>query len=39
VPRDIDREVGRLKLASMGMTIDVLTDEQKKYLESWESGT
>jgi adenosylhomocysteinase len=39
VPRDIDREVGRLKLASMGMTIDVLTDEQRKYLESWESGT
>ncbi|HUU63870.1 MAG TPA: adenosylhomocysteinase [Dehalococcoidia bacterium] len=39
VPRDIDREVGRLKLASMGMTIDVLTEEQRKYLESWESGT
>jgi adenosylhomocysteinase len=39
VPRDIDREVGRLKLASMGITIDVLTGEQSKYLESWESGT
>jgi len=39
VPRDIDREVGRLKLASMGITIDVLTEEQKKYLESWEVGT
>ncbi|MDO8672116.1 MAG: adenosylhomocysteinase [Dehalococcoidia bacterium] len=39
VPKDIDREVARLKLASMGITIDVLTAEQKKYLESWESGT
>ncbi len=39
VPQDIDREVGRLKLASMGITIDVLTKEQRKYLESWESGT
>jgi adenosylhomocysteinase len=39
VPRDIDREVGRLKLASMGITIDVLTEEQRKYLDSWESGT
>jgi len=39
VPRDIDREVGRLKLASMGMTIDTLTEEQRKYLESWEEGT
>jgi adenosylhomocysteinase len=39
VPRDIDREVGRLKLASMGITIDTLTEEQRKYLESWEEGT
>jgi len=39
VPRDIDKEIGRLKLASMGITIDTLTDEQKKYLESWEKGT
>ncbi|MEA1959181.1 MAG: adenosylhomocysteinase [Chloroflexota bacterium] len=39
VPRDIDEEVGRLKLASMGITIDTLTDEQRKYLKSWEIGT
>jgi len=39
VPREIDREIGRLKLASMGITIDALTDEQKRYLESWEAGT
>jgi adenosylhomocysteinase len=39
VPREIDREVGRLKLASMGITIDTLTDEQTKYLNSWEMGT
>ena len=39
VPRDIDREVGRLKLLTMGITIDTLTAEQRKYLSSWESGT
>jgi len=39
VPEDIDREVGRLKLDSMNIAIDSLTKEQKKYLESWESGT
>jgi adenosylhomocysteinase len=39
VPKDIDREVGRLKLASMGISIDTLTEEQTKYLESWEEGT
>ena len=39
VPKDIDREVGRLKLASMGLSIDTLTEEQNKYLESWEEGT
>ncbi|MSQ27577.1 MAG: adenosylhomocysteinase [Dehalococcoidia bacterium] len=39
LPRDLDREVGRLKLASMGINIDTLTAEQKHYLESWESGT
>ena len=39
VPKDIDREVGRLKLASMGITIDTLTEKQRKYLESWEEGT
>jgi adenosylhomocysteinase len=39
VPERIDQEVGRLKLASMNISIDSLTREQKKYLESWEEGT
>jgi adenosylhomocysteinase len=39
VPTTIDEDVGRLKLAAMGITIDKLTDEQRKYLESWELGT
>ncbi len=39
VPVEIDREVARLKLEAMGVTIDVLTAEQEKYLASWESGT
>ena len=39
VPRDLDDEVGRLKLLSMGIQIDALTPEQKRYLESWEEGT
>jgi adenosylhomocysteinase len=39
VPVDIDREVARLKLASMGVAIDELSDDQKTYLASWESGT
>ena len=39
VPRDIDEEVARLKLAAMGITIDTLTEEQELYLKSWEHGT
>jgi adenosylhomocysteinase len=39
VPLDIDREVARLKLASLGVRIDELTDEQRRYLASWETGT
>ena len=39
VPEEIDREIARLKLKSMGITIDRLTPEQKKYLASWEMGT
>jgi adenosylhomocysteinase len=39
VPRAIDAEIARLKLESMGVKIDRLTDEQRKYLESWEMGT
>ena len=39
VPTHIDKEVARLKLASMGITIDVLTEEQETYLNSWQEGT
>ena len=39
VPTEIDQEVARLKLASMDITIDELTEEQREYLSSWESGT
>jgi adenosylhomocysteinase len=39
VPDEIDQEIARLKLASMGIRIDNLTAEQKKYLASWEMGT
>jgi adenosylhomocysteinase len=39
VPREIDAEIARLKLAAMNMQIDTLTEEQQKYLSSWESGT
>ena len=39
VPEKIDREIARLKLRAMGIRIDRLTPEQKKYLASWEMGT
>ncbi len=39
VPLDIDREIARLKLESMGVVIDTLTREQDEYLHSWEMGT
>jgi adenosylhomocysteinase len=39
VPVDIDRRIAELKLDSMGVRIDRLTTEQKKYLASWEMGT
>ena len=39
VPNDIDQEIARLKLESMGIDIDILTPEQEKYLHSWEHGT
>jgi adenosylhomocysteinase len=39
VPEEIDREIARLKLSSMGIRIDTLTQEQEKYLASWEMGT
>jgi adenosylhomocysteinase len=39
VPKDIDTEIARLKLVSMGVQVEPLTVEQKKYLSSWEMGT
>jgi adenosylhomocysteinase len=39
VPEDTDLEIARLKLATMGIGIDELTDEQAKYLASWDEGT
>jgi adenosylhomocysteinase len=39
VPQEIDEEIARVKLASMGVEIDTLTPEQEKYLSSWEMGT
>jgi adenosylhomocysteinase len=39
VPEDIDKEIARLKLQAMGIKIDLLTDEQLHYLNSWEEGT
>jgi adenosylhomocysteinase len=39
VPEEIDREIARLKLASMGIAIDTPTPEQLKYMSSWEEGT
>ena len=39
VPQEIDKQVARLKLNSMGINIDSLTPEQKEYLTSWEEGT
>ena len=39
VPEEIDDEIARLKLATMGVSIDQLTEEQAKYLASWHEGT
>lgn len=39
VPPDIDRRVAALKLTAMGLAIDTLTEEQRAYLASWQSGT
>ncbi|PJF46669.1 MAG: adenosylhomocysteinase [Chloroflexi bacterium] len=39
IPEEIDREIARLKLRSMGVEIDTLTEEQARYLASWEEGT
>jgi adenosylhomocysteinase len=39
VPAEIDAQVAQLKLQALGVQIDALTDEQAKYLESWQEGT
>jgi adenosylhomocysteinase len=39
VPSEIDSEIARLKLATMGVELDVLSEEQAKYLASWDEGT
>jgi len=39
VPEQIDREIARLKLETMGIGIDRLTEEQERYLSSWDEGT
>jgi adenosylhomocysteinase len=39
VPKEIDRQIAHLKLTAMGIEIDTLTEEQKRYLTSWQEGT
>jgi adenosylhomocysteinase len=39
VPKEIDDQVARLKIAAMGVAIDALTDEQRDYLNSYDMGT
>jgi len=39
LPKEVDREIASLKLTAMGISIDTLTPEQDKYLNSWEEGT
>ena len=39
VPQEIDDEIARLKLEAMGVAIDDLTDEQRRYLDTWDEGT
>jgi adenosylhomocysteinase len=39
VPEEIDREIARLKLETTGVEIDELTEEQARYLASWDEGT
>jgi len=39
VPKNIDKKIAKLKLKALGISIDTLTPEQKKYLSSWEIGT
>ncbi|MEL6269931.1 MAG: adenosylhomocysteinase [Chloroflexota bacterium] len=39
IPDEVDHEIARIKLASMGVNIDTLTDEQVRYLNQWQEGT
>jgi adenosylhomocysteinase len=39
LPPEIDQDIARLKLETMGVAIDELTAEQAKYLSSWDQGT
>ncbi|MFP4102164.1 adenosylhomocysteinase [Coleofasciculus sp.] len=39
IPTEIDKEIGRLKLQAMGISLDTLTTEQVEYMNSWTSGT
>jgi adenosylhomocysteinase len=39
VPREIDEQVARLKISSLGLAIDEMSEEQKAYLCSWDIGT
>ena len=39
VPRDLDEDIARRKLAAMGMEIDAMTPEQAQYAKSWKAGT
>ncbi len=39
VPVEIDQQIATLKLQAMGIEIDILTDEQREYLASWQMGT
>lgn len=39
IPHEVDQEIARLKLHAMGISIDYLTEEQAKYLTSWQEGT
>jgi len=39
VPQEIDKQVALLKLQTVGIKVDSLTGEQRKYLASWEMGT
>ena len=39
MPEEIDREIARLKLATLGIAVDRLSEEQERYLSSWDEGT